>query len=327
MNKPPDASSLLPKVNVTVIVPEAAADFGVIRSTLVLFQADKTLEFKDDTIAGRKLMHAVKDGVHIAAWLEGRHVIVNIGTQPPATVLAQMQSQEPRLDTNPLYKRLSADNFRTDLRAFVDSKTLLGMAQRFAALADPGLGRKLDALGVSGVHAVLYRSGFDGPLMRQLVEVDAPGPRQGLLKVIGGKPLTLDRLPPLPPDVSRWSAHRLDPATVYDVAMQLLEIAHPPDPEEKNPDTAAQRLDKAAGINLKEDLLPYLGDTVVAFASPSEGLISFGQVFAVEVKDAERVQQALDQIVQTQAGGNVRLKKRPIGDAEVREIYIRKQGF
>ena len=37
--------------------------------------------------------------------------------------------------------------------------------------------------------------------------------------------------------------------------------------------------------------------------------------------------QALDQIVQTQAGGNVRLRKRPIGDGEVREIYIRKQGI
>jgi hypothetical protein len=327
MKKGADPSALLPRVNVIVVVPEAAADFGVIRSTLLLMEADKTLEFNDETVARRKLTHAVKDGVHVAAWVEGKHVVINIGTVPPAEALARMESQEPRIDSHPLYKRLNADDFRTDLRAFADTKSLLGIAQRYAMLADPTIGRKLDALGLTGVHAILYRSGFDGPQMRELVEVDAPGPRQGLLRVVGGKPLTLDKLPALPPDVSRWSAHRFEPSSVYDVAMQLFEIAHPPDPEEKNPDTAAQRLDKAAGINLKEELLPYLGDTVVAFASPSEGLISFGQVFAVEVKDAERVQQALDQIVQTQAGGNVRLKKRPVGDGEVREIYIRKQGF
>jgi hypothetical protein len=64
----------------------------------------------------------------------------------------------------------------------------------------------------------------------------------------------------------------------------------------------------------------------VAFCAPSEGLISFGQVFAVEVKNAEQVLQALDQIVQTQAGGNVRLRKRPVGDGEVREIYVRGRG-
>src|SRR5207244_10664442 len=57
------------------------------------------------------------------------------------------------------------------------------------------------------------------------------------------------------------------------------------------------------------------------------GLISFGQVLAVEVKDGERVLQALDQVTQTQAGGNVRVRKRAVGDGEVREIYVRKQGF
>jgi hypothetical protein len=327
MKKEADPAAILPRVNVLIIVPEAAAQAGPILSTLRIFEAGKVLEFKDETIARRKVTHAVKDGVHYAAWVEGKHVVIGVGTAAPAEILARFESQEPRVDSNPLYKRLATDDFRTDMRAFVDTKSLLDIGRRYATLADPTFGPKLDALGIGGVRAVLYRSGFEGSQMRQLIEVDAPGPRQGLLRLVGGKPLTLDRLPPLPPDVSRWSAHRADPATAYEVATQLFDIAHPPDADEKNPDTAAQRLDKAAGLDLKGDLVPYLGDTVVAFASPSEGLISFGQVFAVEVKDAERVQQALDQIVQTQAGGNVRLRKRPIADGEVREIYIRKQGF
>ncbi|HEX4590368.1 MAG TPA: hypothetical protein VH120_10595, partial [Gemmataceae bacterium] len=213
------------------------------------------------------------------------------------------------------------------LRAFADVKSLVTMAQGLVSMMDPTVGRKLEATGVTGLHSVLYRGGFDGPQLRSLMEVDAPGPRQGLLRLAGGKPLTLDRLPPLPPDVSRWSAHRLDPAAIYDVATSLFDLAHPPDPGDGPGETAAQRLDKAAGIDFKADLLPYLSDFLVAYASPSEGLISFGQVMAIEVKDGEKVLQALDQIVQTQAGGNVRIRKRPIGDGEVREIYVRKQGF
>ena len=165
------------------------------------------------------------------------------------------------------------------------------------------------------------------PGIREVIEVDVPGPRKGILRLFGGKPIAIEKLPLMPPDVNRWSAHRLEPSAVYDVAMQLLDLTHPPDADSSgDTDTAAQRLDKAAGIDMKADLLPHLGDTVVAFCSPSEGLISFGQVFAIEIKDGEQVLQALDQIVQTQSGGNVKLRKRPVADGEVREIYVRNRG-
>jgi hypothetical protein len=328
MGKKTETNPLMPRVQVTVIIPDAAADAGPILSTLRLFDIDKTLDMKEETVAGRKLLHGVSAPVHLIAWVEGPHVVINVGTEPPAAVLGWLDANGPRLDSHPLYKRLQADDgFRTDFRAFVDVKALTGMAKTVISLMDASLGRKLDALGVTGVNSVLWRGGFDGPMLRDVIEIDAPGPRHGLLRLFGGQPLTLDRLPPLPPDVSRWSAHRLDPATVYDVATQLFDFAHPPDAGDKTAESAAEQLDKAAGINIKADLLPYLGDTVVAYASPSEGLISFGQVFAVEVKDGERILQALDQIIQTQAGGNVRLRKRPIADGEVREIYVRKQGF
>ncbi|HEY1375455.1 MAG TPA: hypothetical protein VGF55_01615 [Gemmataceae bacterium] len=329
LGKKLEGNPLLPHFQVTLIVPDAAADASPILSVLRLLDSDKSIEVKEESVAGRKLLHAVIEGVHTTAWVEGPHVVVTVGTDPPPLVLARIDGAGPRLDANPLFKRLQSDSgFRTDVRAFVDVKSFVGIAQRLLAMTDASLGKKLDALGMDGVHAIVFRGGFDGPQMRQVIEVDAPGPRKGILRLVGGRPVTLDALPPMPPDVSRWSAHRLDPAAVYDVGLQLFDLTHPPDSDAGvEADTAAQRLDKAAGIDVKADLLPCLGDTVVAYASPSEGLISFGQVFAVEVKDGERVLQALDQIVQTQAGGNVRLRKRPIADGEVREIYVRKQGF
>ncbi len=326
--KKTDGNPFMPRVQVTLIVPDAAADAGPILSSLRLSDINGAYEVKEQTVAGRKLMHAKSDDVHIMAWVEGPHVVVIIGTEPPPLVLARFDSKGPRLDANPLYQRLQAnDGFRTDVRAFVDVKSLIGMAGRLVSIMDASLGKKLDDIGINSLNSIVYRSGFDGPAIRQLIEVDAPGPRKGILRLFGGKPIEIAKLPLMPPDVNRWSAHRLDPAAVYDVATQLLDLAHPPDADAGgDTDTAAQRLDKEAGIDIKADLLPNLGDTVVAFCAPSEGLISFGQVFAVEVKNGEQVLQALDQIVQTQAGGNVRLRKRSVGDAEVREIYVRNRG-
>jgi hypothetical protein len=328
--KKTDGNPFMPRVQVTIIVPDAAANAGPILSTLRLFDLSNELAMAEETIAGRKVLH-LKDPsgqAHGLAWVEGPHVVVTIGTEAPPQVLARFDAKEPRIDSNPLFQRLQADGgFRTDVRAFVDVKALTGMAQRFISMMDPTLGKKLDALGVTGLNSIVYRSGFDGPMIREVIEVDAPGPRKGILRLVGGKPIAIDKLPLMPPDVNRWSAHRLDPAAVYDVAMQLLDLTHPPDAEAGgDSDTAAQRLDKTAGIDVKADLLPHLGDTVVAFCAPSEGLFSFGQVFAIEVKNGEPVLQALDQIMQTQAGGNVRLRKRHVGDGEVREIYVRGRG-
>lgn len=329
MGQKVDRNPLLPRIQVTVVIPDAADQAAPILSAVRLLGTDSTIQLKEEMIVGRKVVHAKNENVYIAAWVEGPHVVVAGGTEPPTAMLARMTGGEARLDTHPLYKRLQSDtSFQTDIRGFVDLKSLIGMGQRLASMFDATLGGKIDALGIDGLHTLIYRSGFDGAGQRETIEIDAPGPRRGLLKLVGGKPVALDQLPPLPPDASRWSAHRLDPNTIHEVATMIYDFTHPPDPEavgEK--ETAAQRLDRAAGLDVKGELLPFLGDTVVAYSSPSEGLISFGQVVAVEVKDNERVLQALDQILQTQAGGTVRIRKRPIADGEVREIYVKKPGF
>src|SRR5204862_5500282 len=55
--------------------------------------------------------------------------------------------------------------------------------------------------------------------------------------------------------------------------------------------------------------------------------ITFGQVVAVQVKDGENVLQALDLVMQARADANVRVKRRPFRDGEIREIYVRRPGF
>jgi len=163
---------------------------------------------------------------------------------------------------------------------------------------------------------------------REVIEIDAPGPRKGLARLAGGRPLEWDRLPPLPPDVGKWSAHRLDLAAAYDLALEAFDLLHPQEPEPGvTPETPAQRLATALGIDPRADLLEHLGDQVVLYHSQTEAALALGQVVAVEVKDADRVVRALDLVAQTFVGGTITLKKRPCGDGEIREVRNRKQGF
>ena len=80
----------------------------------------------------------------------------------------------------------------------------------------------------------------------------------------------------MPPDVSRFSALRVDPAAVYDAGIAGLEailIDESFGPEE-DAKSAAEKIrlrkdylkreaDKFLGVNVTEELLPVLGDKVV----------------------------------------------------------------
>src|SRR5262249_22311117 len=57
-----------------------------------------------------------------------------------------------------------------------------------------------------------------------LGEIDLPGERKGFAKILKRQPLTLNDLPPMPPDVSRFSSLRLDPEATYEAGLSLFEV-------------------------------------------------------------------------------------------------------
>src|SRR5438067_9273209 len=89
----------------------------------------------------------------------------------------------------------------------------------------------------------------------------------------------------------------------------------------------AREADKAAGISVAEDLLPYPGDKVVLYHSPVEGLSVFGTVFCVSCKDPAKVKAAVDRlqrpIEQLAGGGPAKVRKKLYRGVEVREVYGR----
>jgi hypothetical protein len=350
--KLPGPEAVLPDAQLIVMVPDVGDKAGVLFGTLrLLFKQGelKILPFEADGRKGFRL-DIPNEGplpVYPTWWVEGKHFVFYVGTRKPATVIAETQSNVAKggVTNHPLYIRASKlGDYESITRGFVDTGKLVDMAKSLAGPLVPGLRERLDGTGLSGLRAAVFSSGFDGKESRAVYEFDAPGERKGLLKVLKQEPLTVADLPPLPPDVSRFSALRIDPIATYDAGLGLVEFLSMNEQfgveDEKikgqaalikaRKEDMAREVDKFLGINLKDDLLAHLGDKFVVFQSPTEGLQVIGSVVCISVKDAAKVKAATDRVqraLETLANSPIKVRKKVLKGVEYREFYARGFGI
>ena len=318
-----------PQWQVTLILPDAGPKPDALFGALRLIAELNKLPVKDANAEGVAASSINAGAFYATWWLEDNHAVVALGPDKPEDVVKQMHAGGDRLDANPLFKCLKAfDKFETGARAFVDVEALVKLAGTRGKEFD----KLTKDLGLDGLRSLVFYSGFDGEAERGLVEWDMPGPRNGLLTLLNGKPFTLADAPPLPPDVVSWSMTNFDAANFYDVALKAAEdVAAVAAPEQApNIKQYAKSADEALGVDLRKDVLDSLGDQVVFYDSPSEGPLSLGQTVMVRVKDAKKLQDALDQAVKglgKALGADLTLKKKTYHGVEMREVHVTQQGF
>jgi hypothetical protein len=352
--KLPGPEALLPDGQVIVIVPDvgdrAEVLFGSLR--LAMKQSDVKLEpFEAGNRNGFRLQTENDRGspvqLHVAWWVEGKHFVFYAGTRQPSAIIAEMSANAAKggLTRHPLFQRcLTTGDFESITRGFIDTDRVLGLAKNLAGPFVPGLRERLDGVGLGGLKAVVFSSGFDGKESRAVYDFDVPGERKGVTKILKKEPITLADLPPMPPDVSRFSALRLDPAATYDAGLSIVEFLTMnqefgvEDAVKKNQSALikarkeylAREADKFLGINVADDLLPHLGDKLVIFQSPTEGLQVFGTVVCISVRDADKVKAATARIqgaFEALANSPIKVKKKTLKGVEIREFYSRGFGF
>ncbi len=123
-----------------------------------------------------------------------------------------------------------------------------------------------------------------------------------------------------------------DTGTFYDTAVQAAEdIVRLISPEDAPKVKAGLKAaDAFLGIDLRKDLLGSLGDRFAQYVSPGEGPFTLGQTVLLRVKDPEKLQGALEQVIKTlaqAAGVDVKFKKRPYQGVDMRMVQVRQQGF
>ena len=262
------------------------------------------------------------------------------GTMRPEIVLKEVASNAKKggITGNPLFQRIQQSPGFESVARYVDAARVVSLAKSLIGPFVTGVRERLDDLGFGGLKAVVFNSGFDGKESRAIWEFDLPGERKGLAKVLKQQPLGLNDLPPMPPDVSRFSALRVDPTATYNAgimtaeALTMFEQGLGGD-DAKGAEAVRQRreylekeFEKLIGINVREDVLPYAGDKVVVFQSPTEGISAFGTVVCVSLKDPAKIKAASDRInrgLETIASAPIKVRKKMLRGYEIREPLTR----
>lgn len=319
-----------PQGELFIILPGMGGDpdplFGALRLAIGLGQG----KIEEQKVAGRTVASLDLSPLHMAWWVEGQHAILALSTEKPEVLVKKMtDSKREALTGNPLFQRISGfKKFETNARAFVDVSAFVEMG----ATRGKEVANLLEDLGLMGLRSLVLYSGFEGRAERGLIEFDIPGPRKGLLKLLSGKAFNLGDVPPLPSDVISWTVTNFDAAAFYDTAYQTAEkivgMLSPDDvPKIKE---FVQQANQLLGVDLRKDLLASLGDQFAYYNSPADGPFTLGQTVLFKVKDADKLQDSLEQIIKNlgaAAGKQVRIKKHEYQGVAIREIYVQAQGF
>jgi hypothetical protein len=261
---------------------------SLLRTILKLAQKDA----QEEEVLGRKVQHLDGGPVHLVWWSEGNDAVLAFGTDGPETLLRRLFKGKKSLADQPLYKQVLAfEEFPAWARGYLDLASLAKVAAGYR----PAAAKLIDELGLKGLKSITFHSGFDGPAELAVVQLDLAGPRKGLLRLFSKTKFTLADLPPMPPDITAFSADSIEVSQVYPVAVQAVESVvrlFAPD-QVGQVQNAIQKVDNALGIKLGDDLFASFGDMAVSYSAWAEGPLGLGQVILIKVKDGDKLEKAL----------------------------------
>ena len=199
---------MMPQFLFTAVIPDGAGKPGPI-AALRLFANKSKVELKERVLDNRKIT-AMAAGNETPAWYmwnEGKHLVVAAGNMPLEKILAKIKNDGTGITNHELYKRLlNFKEFHVVTRGFIDVKSITTSFDKIMKAYAPEAAVIVDALGGNGITAACFWDGFDKEQSHGVLEIDVPGPRKGLTKVFKPAPFAASDLPPLPADLTRFTA-------------------------------------------------------------------------------------------------------------------------
>lgn len=244
----------------------------------------------------------------ISWWTEGPHLVLTAGGDADE-VLKVLDGTTPNITTQPDWKRRNALDDGQVLTgvSWIDFRGLIEKYRDIEVPVGPGnesmtVGTLLSLLGLDNLTEVVGRQGYDGKACVSRVDFLHDGPRRGVLKLLEGKPMTLDSLPPLPEYNSTIVSGSLDFAAIYDavisVAQAVMEKGNASENDRDQFQQALDQADEAVGGSLRDDLLANLGPVHVFFNDPANGIAGFGAGYAAQIKNPGTLRGVMDWLLQ-----------------------------
>ncbi len=287
------------------------------------------VEIKDEKIAGRAVTTIEVPMVNLAWWAQGDDFLLTIGTEPVANYIKSIDDGKTGLAKNNTYKKLlDLGAFPTRSRAYVDVPSLVKLADNHSVEA----GRVVDELGLKGMGPVLSISGYDGLALRTLTEIETVGPRKGFASWMSEKKITLADLPPMPSDLTTFSAGNANAGQMYGTFLDLGEkigTIYAPD-QVDNIKAAIKGFEGLIGVDLRNDLFGSFDNFYVQYTSPSEGFLGMGGATLFKIKDEAKLKKAINSLIavvpQIPGAGESGFKRRNYRGAEILEFHINTPG-
>lgn len=276
-------------------------------------------------VGNRNISHLGNGPVKVGWWDEaGKDVVVVFGTEDPEALAKSADERKDHLAGSSRLEKLKAfKEFPTWARGYVDVPALVKVGSTVA----PGAGQLFEDLGLKSLGSITFQSGFDGPAERSIVEIDIPGERKGLLALMSKKTIKLSDLPPLPADVTNFSASNFNLGSLYDAGVQVAEavINMFAPGQVGNLKERIKEFEQGFGLNLTDDFFGNFGDMCVSYSSSSEGFLTMGGIYAFKVKDEKKVIGAVESIVNALKnfpGANFDMQKTKYHGGEIIDLSV-----
>lgn len=296
-----------PPVPSAVIVLHDAAQFEKQVSQVVKEAVGEDVPIVTEKIGSRTVTRGIvpnTPGIEFGWWAEGKHLVVAGGINAVQSTIDVASGKSPNITKNELYREYSQqDDFESSMLCWFDVSVLtrqFGPMQ--LPLPFPGepvtINDVLKKLGLDTAESVIHQSGFKGRSLWSETTINAPGPKRGLMAFTDQKPITLDDLPPLPPNCHGFYATGFEWSQSYGNVLNLLKEVATLVGSEQLLDAMIGQTSEIVGFNLERDLFATLGDMTCVYADPNQGFLGWGGAIAIKVKDAKKLRETAGKILQ-----------------------------
>lgn len=296
----------IPLPRATLVIHHAAEYLELV-SEITTVLAEQNIASETKEIEGRQVRIArilKNPGIDLAWWAEGGHLVIAAGVDPVQNTLAVASGKKENITAHRLWKKPTPDGSQVvTSRAWVDALTLRNRFGEFPIPIPEGkpvqVKDALRVLGLDNVQELVMEAGYEGKALWSETRLNLEGERKGLLKTLEGEEISFDDLPPLPPKTTSFLAMSIEPSGVYETARQAIResFAYGPEDAAKEFERQIDTIPNFLGFDPKADFLDALGNLVVVCDDPDQGFFGTGGTLIVKVKDAEKLRQFFEKVV------------------------------
>lgn len=287
----------------TLVFPNAGKFIPMLVPLLDKLSEEVRLDIQTMDKSGRTVTSFIvpnSPGIEIAMWAEGNHAVFSAGLGAANYVIAIANGSAKSLADNEFHKKFDAtkSDFTANNEFWFDFASLRSVYSNFPVPgpANVTVGDVLKLIDFDKIEAIHGRSGIKDRAMYSQATLVCPNPKPFWLSPGENKSFTLADLPPFPTTTSFFGVENYSIASLYKSLYSKVQEAGElaDEPLTREWDRFTMKFKEELGVELYDDLLATLGDTVSFYEEPNGGLFRFGM--AIKLSDSQKFLQSLTTI-------------------------------